>query len=796
MTLEGTRYQLVLDLQGMQSQFGDRGIARNVREQAKALLRRNAVAALMLNPDQPFPRTLDQDLLSSPLLHWNTQTNLRAVAEAAGGPLAYYVISPFELTGHAESELPTHALLGDIPLVATLHDLIPLVLSDRYLHDAAEARRYRAHMEFLHQCDLVLSVSAHTARDAVEHLELAPERVRVIGGGVSPYFHRAGAGESPEVVLQRNLPAIVRPFVLTVAGGDPRKNVEGLVEAWAGLPGGVRVEHQLVLACSLDRATRASWLAHAESLGVGPDELVFTAWISDEVLRALYQQARAFVFASLYEGFGLPAAEAIACGCPTITSNTSSLPEVLEWPASTFDPSDAGSIAAVVERALTDESYRRELTARGADRLPELSWGSVAERMLAALAELPEPSHAHTALPVRIALVGPMPPMASGIADYNAGLVPHLVQRCQLDVFTPAARPPQPLVPGVRWFPPAALSRNVSPWSYDLVVYTVGNSDDHHDLFEQAEEFPGLLWMHDVRLPGLYLTYARERMTGDGKRNFLAERLLRQYRRRLPATLDIDADALPTDYSADGIGMSRELVAIHRGVVVSSELALRLLTLDQQPDAPVPRTWVLPLAVPETLSGGAVSGSVTVVSFGIVAPVKAPALVIEAFAAALALAASDGEARLVFVGLVGDALRRDLEEVARTCGIEERVHFTGYCSRADYEGWLREATGAVQLRLATNGESSAAVHECIANGIPVITNAASASELPDDVVRLVPYDVDVPGLASQLHTVLTDPGAVARQQAAQRAYAGSWGFAQVADRLLEIVAEVTRTGRS
>ena len=704
----GPAHRLVLDVQATQNPaHAHRGIGRYVKEHARALVRRGCVDALVLNPHLPFPRELDQDLLCSPLLRWNTSSQLRAVADAADGPLAYHLMSPFELGAHAEGEVPAHVMGEDVPLVVTLYDLIPLAEPERYARDPERMRRYRVRAKLLAQADLVLTISDHTARTAIQHLGLDPARVVRIGAGVSSYFHPAAPGDAPEAVLKRNLPALDRPYVLAVAGSEPRKNTERLLEAWAALPGPLRDGHRLVLACHVDEYTRTSWSAHARDVGLADDDLRLTGWVSDEVLRALYQQARLFILPSLSEGFGLPAAEAMACGCPILTSATSSLPEVLDWEPATFDPTDAAAIAAAIESGLSDETYRQALTGRARERTGELTWGAVAEHTLGALSTLSPSARPHTDLPVRLALVGPMPPNPSGIANYNAQLVPHLAERCELDVFSPSPRPGE-LMAGVRWFPPEALSRNLSPWSYDAVVYTIGNSDDHHALFDQAEEFPGLLWMHDVRLPGLYLTYARDRMEDDA-RQFLRSRLVRQYRRRLPEGLDLDVTDLPTDYVDAGLGMSKELVDVHRGVIVSNEVARHLLTLDQQPDARPPRAWVVPHAVPEPLTRVIETDHPVVASFGIVAPVKAPGLVIRAFAVACG-AAPLHDAQLVFVGEVSHAERADLEGVAGACGVADRVTFTGVCSRTDYEGWLGRTGVAVQLRRTTNGESSGAVH--------------------------------------------------------------------------------------
>jgi glycosyltransferase involved in cell wall biosynthesis len=139
-----------------------------------------------------------------------------------------------------------HVLHDDIPLVVTLYDLIPLLEPERYAGDPERLRRYHIRARFPAQADLVLVISEHTATQAVEHLGVDPDRVVTVGAGVSPFFHPATAAEASGVLVARDLPAITRPFVLAVVGGEPRKNTQRLLDAWAPLGPRLRTDHQLV----------------------------------------------------------------------------------------------------------------------------------------------------------------------------------------------------------------------------------------------------------------------------------------------------------------------------------------------------------------------------------------------------------------------------------------------------------------------------------------------------------------------------------------------------------------------
>jgi len=383
-------------------------------------------------------------------------------------------------------------------------------------------------------------------------------------------------------------------------------------------------------------------------------------------------------------------------------------------------------------------------------------------------------------------VVGPMPPTASGIADYNARLLPALADVCDVDLFTPGPPPPRPFDERIRWLPPRALRETASPWSYDAVIYTVGNSDDHHDLYELAQEIPGVLWMHDVRVPGLYLTYGKDRLEEPRGDEFLRDRLLRQYRRRLPLDIDWSVEAHSTQWIEHGLGVSKELVDIARGVVVSSHAAERIVALDQQPDTQaMPPVSVLPLASPPVSSSAdraVVPGSL--VCFGMVAPVKAPELLISA------LASLPSSTTLTFVGPVGEGYRGVLESHAAAVGVAERVVFTGRVSPEEYVSFLRTGAVALQLRHETNGESSAAIMDALAAGVPVVTNLPAAAELPDGTVAMVPWDVSPGALADVVRPLLDDDGGLGERG---RAYAASWTFADVARALVEVVSALPAT---
>jgi glycosyltransferase involved in cell wall biosynthesis len=311
----------------------------------------------------------------------------------------YHVPSPFEPVSLDRLWPPG---LRESALVVTLHDLIPALFPEENMPDPAVRRFYWARLEFARQGDRVLSVSEATARDAVEALGLRPDRITVTGGGVSDDFVPPESRGAARSGLERARPAIGGEFVLYTGGMDWRKNISGLLEAYSGLPAELRDAYKLVIVGRLGLDDPyGPYLRQAEELGIS-ERVVFTGHVSDEELIMLYQSASLFVFPSLYEGFGLPVVEALACGAPTIAGRNSSLVELVQQDEAFFDPRDPASIRSALAQALGDAELRERL--RRPDIRERFTWRAIAAKTADAYQEVacrPRPPRRPRPLTVR-----------------------------------------------------------------------------------------------------------------------------------------------------------------------------------------------------------------------------------------------------------------------------------------------------------------------------------------------------------------------------------------------------------
>jgi glycosyltransferase involved in cell wall biosynthesis len=259
--------------------------------------------------------------------------------------------------------------MGGCPSVVTVHDLSFLLYPQNF---RAFNRFYLTHFtrRSVHRARRVIAVSESTKQDLIRFYDLSPDKIDVVHNGVDPMFRPLPAEQVEAFCAKQGLPA---EFMLFVGTLEPRKNIVGLIEAYARLP---KARPPLMLVGG------KGWLyeeifAHVEALDLA-DEVYFVGFVLAEDLPWWYNAATVFVYPSLYEGFGLPALEAMACGTPVITSTASSLPEVVGQAGLLVDPADAQALAAVMNRVLAEADLRDEMRTAGLVQAQGFSWSKTA----------------------------------------------------------------------------------------------------------------------------------------------------------------------------------------------------------------------------------------------------------------------------------------------------------------------------------------------------------------------------------------------------------------------------------
>ncbi len=279
--------------------------------------------------------------------------------------------------GLDQSGIPLFLKMGKY--IVTIHDVIPMVLPWAFpfkhrLVLATTLARIRR------QAEMVIVPSTAAADDVVRYLRVDRQRIIVIPMGVEARF-RPVEEPVPTPAWRRRY-GVPERYILFVGTLEPRKNVTTLLRAFAMLRSD-RAQDELKLVVAGGRGWGSEdFSATTAALGLG-DHVRFTGFVDDDDLPALYRGAALFVYPSLYEGFGLPVLEAMACGTPVITSNRSSLPEVAGDAALLVDPTQPEALAAAMTSLLQDGEQRQALCARGLVRAREFTWDAVAEKTLA-----------------------------------------------------------------------------------------------------------------------------------------------------------------------------------------------------------------------------------------------------------------------------------------------------------------------------------------------------------------------------------------------------------------------------
>lgn len=755
--------KILIDMQGAQSTGSrNRGIGRYTQSLVRSLiLNKEAGDDIILLFSSAFwecipnvIQEMDVDLSPEQIKIWHCNSSVsaldgNAVAREVGelsreayiatlSPDVVLVTSLFEGSGD-DVVISVGRFISHVPTVVVLYDLIPYLNRSIYLSDLRIEAWYERKLQELRKADVLLAISEASRQDALSSLGVSGDEVVNISSAVEG-FSKQKIDSNIETLL-RNKYAISGSFVLYTGGIDHRKNIEGLIEAFATLSREILHKTQLVIVCSVHQFIRERLLALASRLGLPANSIVLTGFVPEDDLVRLYNLCDLFVFPSLYEGFGLPVLEAMHCGAVVVGANTSSIPEVIGFSQALFDPSNKEAIADKIVEGLTDEAFRQAFKAHAVEQVKLFTWEESGRRTLAALRNaldvrsptIPCAQRYDTGRP-RLAYLSPLPPMKSGIADFSAELLPELARWYDIDL----------VVNGSIDFPWAnAAARVVSVEyfrananQYDRILYHFGNSDFHSHMFDLLAEQPGVVVLHDFFLSGIH-DYMQSR---DLRRNSLTREMYESHSYAGLHALKTEAiDCLVRKYPCNFSVLSNAL-----GIITHSEFSKALG--EHFFGGGVPSIWeTAPLArmVSRPCSRGLAreklglaNEELLICSFGIVFPTKLNHRLLDAWDR---LQASNSQRiNLVFVGETSGAYGIGIEEEFSRERQNGSGKITGWASQETYRDYLAAADIAVQLRGISRGETSASVLDCMAAGLPTVVNAnGSMAELPSDCVLMI-----------------------------------------------------------
>ena len=270
---------------------------------------------------------------------------------------------------HWYNQITPFVLNREIKKVLTLHDLTPILFPE--MHTRETNLTWKSSLKFIkNRTNVMICDSISTKNDCIKLLNIPEKRLRVIPLSADEQYKPLKNKKQIHDELKQEY-NIDTPFILFVGTLEKRKNVPTLLKSFYKLKK-CKIEHKLVIVGGKGwKYTKIFDLIEELNL---KDDVIFTDYVTDEYLVKLYNAADLFVYPSLYEGFGLPPLEAMACGCPVITSNTSSLPEVVGDAGIMIDPNDIDSLTESMHKILTDNELRKEMSRKSLERAGMFSW--------------------------------------------------------------------------------------------------------------------------------------------------------------------------------------------------------------------------------------------------------------------------------------------------------------------------------------------------------------------------------------------------------------------------------------
>ncbi|MFC5401656.1 glycosyltransferase family 4 protein [Cohnella soli] len=623
----------------------------------------------------------------------------------------YHMTSPFNLfhlPGHLfqaySDAMLNKAWFGYTRVAATLYDVIPLVLEKQYMNDYVRPIYMRV-IEMIRSCDIIYAISETTKQDAVRLAGMDPDKIKVVMGGYDPKFKPLSEPNTEEVKRRY---AIAKPYVLCTGGDDPRKNISRLIEAFIAANRTFSERYQLVIVYKSTEDEKRHMLAQAAALG-DATSLVVTGYVPDVDLVELYNGAELFAFPSLYEGFGLPIIEAMACGTPVLTSNNSSLGEISGDAAYLVDPESSSSIAEGIVATLGNPERLADLRRKGLKQSRQFTWESVADKVLEGY---------ETSLRHRIAVFAAKHPCHPGRYGALHSAAPYLSDRCEIDVYVEKTE--QHSKSKDQDYTLTTYSHETFESmkdKYDIVIYELGNDRAYEFIIPYLAymwERPGIVVLGDANLHPLAWR------TTIGRNAIVPYFRIMQNEFGLIAEQAMDR-ILSGEIDRKIVPIIRHYVHQSKAIVVHGRGASDRLTSLGYPivvDAPIPAP---PIVSAPRLYGSPLNLTSFVTQGG---RLYAPFLL-----ECLKELAEEG-LRFKY-RIIGQFSPEQLEEFKITVqnfGLTKKTEALSNLTPSRYEHWLKRTNVAIMLEDPELRSSPYAVYELVASGIPTIVYDVPAFE--------------------------------------------------------------------